>query len=431
MGKSSKKAAPPKKGAVNASLKKVNDPPTAKKKKSTKKKNQQIKDILKNDSQGTVHVQSRIDFSSYAAGSDTKKKPSGGASLVAIPEDQEEQDRVTTPIVDNRARVEPAQAAAQMTDAQKQSFHPTNQTFGDQDDTAAAQSEEDEQDSMQGSESGEDDPEAAAATEDDEEEEVEEEEDSKLPARDSKASNPPSTTVLEKESPPPQQTVAHNPYATYTPMEVDTVQQLSDLNAGPKDAIRPRTIFRKSLFRVDIKVTAKGSSQSDVELINGIKAIMVKLQEADKSIAVLPYLAVDSNLKPLVKFPDDVPSGISTLKKYFQNATPRMNGGSYFIRSLLFFNKEFADTTEDINWWLGEQKAGIWIRKVQKEKVTNIGYLLYSLRSMDVDRLTRTFSYRYGTKVGIRYRAISTGRRGKYDPSVELPRAIHLEVAEG
>ena len=158
---------------------------------------------------------------------------------------------------------------------------------------------------------------------------------------------------------------------------------------------------------------------------------MVKLQEAEKDIVVLPYAAENSNLKPLKTFPGDIPSGISTLKKYFQNATPRMNGGSYYIRALLFYNKPFEEITEDIKWWLGEQKAGIWLRKVQEEKVANLGYLLYSLRTMDAERLTRTFSYRYGTKVGIRYRVISTGRRGKYDPNVELPRAIHLEVAEG
>ena len=158
---------------------------------------------------------------------------------------------------------------------------------------------------------------------------------------------------------------------------------------------------------------------------------MVKLQEAEKDIVVLPYAAENSNLKLLKTFPEDIPSGISTLKKYFQNATPRMNGESYYIRALLFYNKPFEEITEDIKWWLGEQKAGIWLRKVQEEKVANLGYLLYSLRTMDAERLTRTFSYRYGTKVGIRYRVISTGRRGKYDPNVELPRAIHLEVAEG
>ena len=206
----------------------------------------------------------------------------------------------------------------------------------------------------------------AEEEEQEEEEETEEiePEDSKLPAVENNESNPSSNTVSGQDSTTRQQQVAHNPYVAPTPMEVDHTPTLLGLNAGPKDAIRPRTIFRQILCRVDIKVTTKGSTQSDVELVNGIKATMVKLQEADKSIVVLPYAAAHSNLKPLTKFPEDIPSGISKLKKYFQNATPRMNGGSYYIRALLFFNKSFEDTTEDIKWWLGKQKGGIWLRKV-------------------------------------------------------------------
>ena len=166
-----------------------------------------------------------------------------------------------------------------------------------------------------------------------------------------------------------------------------------------------------------------------MELINAITNILIKLQEADKSIAVLPYAAADVDLRPLLK-PEDIPNGIGKLKKYFQNATPRTNGGSYYVRALICFNKPFAEFTEDIKWWFGQNKAGIWIRKVQEEKVARLGYLLYSLRSMDLDRLTRYYSKKYNTKVGLRYMVINTGRRGKYDPNAELPRAVHIEVAE-
>ena len=84
-------------------------------------------------------------------------------------------------------------------------------------------------------------------------------------------------------------------------MEVERTNVECDLNAGPTDATIPRALFRSILRRVEIKVTAKGSSQSDVELVNGIKAIMVKLQEADKSIIILPYGAAHANLKALKK----------------------------------------------------------------------------------------------------------------------------------
>jgi hypothetical protein len=76
--------------------------------------------------------------------------------------------------------------------------------------------------------------------------------------------------------------------------------------------------------------------------------------------------------------------------------------------------------------------AGIWMRKVQTEKTTRLGFLPYSLRAMDEDRMTRVFSARCNTKVGLRYMAINTGqlRTGPYNPKAVIPRAIHIEFAD-
>jgi hypothetical protein len=180
-----------------------------------------------------------------------------------------------------------------------------------------------------------------------------------------------------------------------------------------------------------MKVTARGSSTADVELRNAIVAVMIKMKEADTNLLVLPYSNNDSALKPLMRV-KDIPETVSKLKKYFQNATPRMNGGSYFIRAMFAYNVPFKEIMEDIKWWLGENKAGLWMRKVQTEKTTRLGFLLYSLRAMDEDRMTRVFSARCNTKIGLRYMAINTGKRrtGPYDPKAVIPRAIHIEVAE-
>ena len=315
-----------------------------------------------------------------------------------------------------------------MTDAQRKGFVPIKQKFGQPSDEAESSPPADNAD-KEISDTKEDS--SSSPTEQEFEEDEEEDsdaEDSKMPAKSSSESNSSKQSNTHRKS-----QVAHNPYVTApTPMEVERTGQEWDLNAGPTDATIPRTVFRNILRRVEIKVTTQGSTQSDVELVNAIRAVMVKLKEADTSMTLLPYSAAQANsMAPLHRFPNDIPSNIGTLKKYFQNATPRMNGGSYYVRALLCFNKPFDETLEDIKWWLGENKAGIWVRRVQEEKVMRLGWLLYSVRSMDIERLTRFYSYRYGTKVGLRYMAINTGRRGKYNPDVELPKALHIEVAEG
>ena len=430
MVKSSAKAPPAKAGRDNPLQKKGIQSPSNARRRRTRKKNKKTKEKTANDLFAGARQQ--IDFSQYAAGSSTAN---GNGKPLAFNEDEKEpSDRAETPPVDNRQNVARQSSFATMTDEQKRSFVPVNkfQSPEGNDDEDIEESSNDD-DPHKGSPSSRE--EAEDSDNEDEQEEGTEQEgqedidetDSKMPA--TKNSRKRSPRGSNTKDPASRSRTAQNPYSkSSTSMEIDPPNVSVNLDAGPKDAVVPRQLFRKIIRRVDIKVTAQGSTQSDVELVNQIKAVMAKLQEADKSIVVLPYLAADRDLKPLQKLPTEIPSGIGKLKKYFQNATPRMNGGSYYVRALLCFNKSFDETTEDIKWWLGENKAGIWMRKIQEEKVTRLGYLLYSLRSMDVERLTRVFSQRYRTKIGIRYQVINTGRRGKYDPDIELPRAIHIEV---
>jgi hypothetical protein len=58
----------------------------------------------------------------------------------------------------------------------------------------------------------------------------------------------------------------------------------------------------------------------------------------------------DCALKPLMGVKDSIPDTVSKLKKYMKNATPRMNGGSYFIQAMLAYNVTFEEITEDIKW---------------------------------------------------------------------------------
>lgn len=49
------------------------------------------------------------------------------------------------------------------------------------------------------------------------------------------------------------------------------------------------------------------------------------------------------------------------------------------------------------------------MQKEQSEQTTQIGFLLYSLQSVNKEHMMRTLLGRYNTKVGLRYMAINTG----------------------
>ena len=125
--------------------------------------------------------------------------------------------------------------------------------------------------------------------------------------------------------------------------------------------------------QIEIKITVKGSTQADVEMIQMIKEVLTKVQEADASFLILPYCAGDAGLPATTKV-QNIPDNMGQLKKYFQGATPRLYGRSYYIWSLVCFNTPFATIIENIGWWLGANKAGMWMRKVQTERTSRIGF---------------------------------------------------------
>lgn len=157
--------------------------------------------------------------------------------------------------------------------------------------------------------------------------------------------------------------------------------------------------MRVFMRRIEIKIAVKGSMQANVKMIHAIKEVFSKLQETDSSFIILPYCSNDTALPTILKL-QHLPNNIGKLKKYFWGATPRLNGSSYFLQHLSCINSPFSTIMENIGWRFGANKAGTWMRKVQRERTTWIGVLLlYSLRSTNEDHMMRILLGQYNTKI--------------------------------
>ena len=87
-----------------------------------------------------------------------------------------------------------------------------------------------------------------------------------------------------------------------------------------------------------------------------------------------------------------------------------------------------GDIMEGVGWWLREQQHGLWERSIQAEDTTVIGWLLNSLREMDLSALQEAlFAMDPQLEVGLRWRLISLGRSGPI-PEEQRVRAVHIEV---
>jgi hypothetical protein len=101
-------------------------------------------------------------------------------------------------------------------------------------------------------------------------------------------------------------------------------------------------------------------------------------------------------------------------------------------------NSPYEEIMENIQWWLGEKKFGLWKRQVQSETVKLVGYLLYSTRALEpeymkqavekaVNQHKKVVKYRWKLELGFRcWRVIPMGKQGKIKVEDQV-RALHVE----
>ena len=99
-----------------------------------------------------------------------------------------------------------------------------------------------------------------------------------------------------------------------------------------------------------------------------------------------------------------------------------------YVMVCLGHSLPMGDIMEGIGWWLREQQHGLWERSIQAEDTTVIGWLLNSLREMDLTILQEALhSMDPVFEVGLRWRLISLGCSGPI-PEEQWVRAVHIEV---
>ena len=160
-------------------------------------------------------------------------------------------------------------------------------------------------------------------------------------------------------------------------------------------------------------------------LRDAIILVVTKLRLIDSTLVVYPW--ENKNRLPDVLTSTNVPTSVVELKKYFSRAIPCSVGGICYLGVYLVHNSEMKEILAEIGYWMKEQTAGIFLRRLQAEKTAIVGWALYCTRQMDIDALTASIKQDLDIDVGICWRMISTGKRGKI-PEGQQIKALHFEV---
>jgi hypothetical protein len=243
---------------------------------------------------------------------------------------------------------------------------------------------------------------------------------------------PPTTSATATSSPPstPKSTkntyarVAqrpNNPYTTRTKI----VEFAVNPNTAPPDNHSTRYTTRAT-----IKIRLQASPNPIEHLLEELTDFLEHLTSADDQAVLKPWKLQDRASLEIVSLDEIDKKRSVDLRKYFHQVRPGNSkaASDLYVGVYIGHDEEYDILLENMAFWTATGN-GIYKKMLQVEETIEIGWLLYSTMQMDKESLAYEFWNHFGIEVGLRWKVIGDGLRGKTDESTKV-RALHVEVSK-
>jgi hypothetical protein len=123
-----------------------------------------------------------------------------------------------------------------------------------------------------------------------------------------------------------------------------------------------------------------------------------------------------------------VPNHQPGINKFFNRAYPKTDGLTYADLQIKH-KRPAGDIINDIALWLSNRQHGLYFQTLQCEEVSNIGWLLWSFRKIDLRKLEDEIWELYKINIALKYQAIAvTVNRGRpqNNNGREIVKALHI-----
>jgi hypothetical protein len=180
--------------------------------------------------------------------------------------------------------------------------------------------------------------------------------------------------------------------------------------------------------RITLKLQVSASERLNQEVIKTTKAFIKEIFKSDKNSAILPWKQSNEH-KGTIKKPNDLPDNAYELRDYLHECWTPKPGEQRNIYPNIYLGH--SEPMEHIRRYMGDylsvSKQAIYPKMLQAEESVIAGFLVYSHNVMDAGALADEIEDHIGAPVGLRWRTIDIGIKGKI-PENQRVNALHVEV---
>ncbi len=196
---------------------------------------------------------------------------------------------------------------------------------------------------------------------------------------------------------------------------------------------------RCHVHRYDLRIGIKECHSDEEEqklLQNLLEDFFETMLSADKTIKIPPYYELDHSNTTFQDFSSSYRiaeiDSFTKLKRYFSRLGARKpNTGFMYCSCIVASSFPHTALMTQVSQILQESKLSLWPRSCNHENVGRIGWLLYSLQDMDVNRLKTLLTQLTGSKIGVKWMKISMDYGPKWNGAQATDEPTKALVLDG
>ena len=178
------------------------------------------------------------------------------------------------------------------------------------------------------------------------------------------------------------------------------------------------------------KVNDKASPAEIIECLRDrLSSWLTGVQSLEQSFK-LHTVDPDNQVQSVVHSPSEFPKTLSEIKDFFKGVRPIPKGGKVFMKIKASFEGSAHTILSGTDWYHKNNNEVFRVSDLQSCHNDTVGWLLYSLRSMDINLLSTILERRIGFPLALRWRRINDGSQWVSGRDTRNdPRAVHIECA--